>query len=127
MGEAPELTAVEVLDGFGNFFLRVHHERPAAHDGFMDGLTAEQTASSVASMERPLPLESNTTSWPSRAGAPPLIWTAPCRTTSAVFQPSYAERYAVCLCHGPECSWCHEALRLIDTTIDRQLPEYLFV
>lgn len=29
------------------------------------------------------------------------------------------------LCHGLECSWCHEALRLIDTTIDHQLPECL--
>jgi hypothetical protein len=41
MGGVPELTAVEVLDGFGDFFLRVHHERPAARDGFMDRLTAE--------------------------------------------------------------------------------------
>jgi len=34
MGDVPELTAVEVLDGFGAFFLRVPHQRPAAHDGF---------------------------------------------------------------------------------------------
>jgi hypothetical protein len=41
-GDVPELTAVEVLDGFSDFFVRVHHERPTAHDWFMDGLTAEQ-------------------------------------------------------------------------------------
>jgi hypothetical protein len=38
---------------------------------------------------------------------------------------SYAERYAVWLCHGPKCSWCHEPLRLLETTIDHQLPESL--
>jgi hypothetical protein len=32
----------------------------------------------------------------------------------------------VWLCHGPKCSWCHDPLRLIDTTIDHQLPESLF-
>jgi hypothetical protein len=30
MGHVPELTPVEVLDGFGDFILRVHYERPAA-------------------------------------------------------------------------------------------------
>jgi hypothetical protein len=38
---------------------------------------------------------------------------------------SYAERYAVWLCHGPKCSWCREPLRLVETTIDHQLPESL--
>jgi HNH endonuclease len=38
---------------------------------------------------------------------------------------SYAERYAVWLCHGPKCSWCHDPLRLIETTIDHQIPESL--
>ena len=38
---------------------------------------------------------------------------------------SYAERYAVWLCHGPKCSWCGKPLQLIETTIDHQLPESL--
>ena len=38
---------------------------------------------------------------------------------------SYAERYAVWLCHGPKCSYCTKPLELIDTTIDHQLPESL--
>jgi hypothetical protein len=38
---------------------------------------------------------------------------------------SYAERYAVWLCHGPKCWWCHEPLRIWETTIDHVLPESL--
>lgn len=38
---------------------------------------------------------------------------------------SYAERYAVWHCHGPKCSWCRAPLRLVETTIDHQLPESL--
>jgi mannose-6-phosphate isomerase-like protein (cupin superfamily) len=34
---------------------------------------------------------------------------------------SYAERYAVWLCHGPKCSYCTKPLELIDTTIDHHL------
>src|ERR1017187_7335869 len=49
VGDFAKMTAVEVLDGFGDFFLRVHHERPAAHDGFIDGLTAEQQHDGVIS------------------------------------------------------------------------------